>query len=234
MYEIKTEDVYEGFNNDNHSTKSKYYDNGNRLVVGKMKDGTPGVSIEEFVRLNPKMYLYLVDTKNLLRRNFLEMCKQKCCCDNKSDWICRCFVEWEILETLHEYGIQDKCHRIGTYEVKKFLCLDLIKKYTSKTMDVMDKLLVARVNYTNKKTFILITIKKKLFCQANYFNFLSGLNSFFIKHIKFEKQKKMVRLMLDRRWEKSNRTNFYWRIMKVCVGSIQYEGIETICWGVRR
>ena len=80
MYEIKTEDVYEGFNNDNHSTKSKYYDNGNRLVVGKMKDGTPGVSIEEFVRLNPKMYLYLVDTKNLLRRNFLEMCKQKCCC----------------------------------------------------------------------------------------------------------------------------------------------------------
>ena len=75
----------------------------------------------------------------------------------------------------------------------------MIKKYTSKTMDVMDKLLVARVNYTNKKTFILITIKKKLFCQANYFNFLSGLNSFFIKHIKFEKQKKMVRLMLDRR-----------------------------------
>ena len=43
--EIKTEDVYEDFNRDkeifdfsNYSTKSKYYDNSNKLVVGKMKD----------------------------------------------------------------------------------------------------------------------------------------------------------------------------------------------------
>ena len=61
-------------------------------------------------------------------------------------------------------------------------------------MDVMDKLLVARVNYTTKKTFILITIKKKLFCQANYSNFLSGLNSFFVKHIKFENQKALKKI----------------------------------------
>ena len=58
----------------------------------------------------------------------------------------------------------------------------------------MDKLLVARVNYTTKKTFILITIKKKLFCQANYSNFLSGLNSFFVKHIKFENQKALKKI----------------------------------------
>ena len=36
MYEIKTEDVYEDFSN--HSAKSKYYDDSNKLVVGKMKD----------------------------------------------------------------------------------------------------------------------------------------------------------------------------------------------------
>ena len=43
MYEIKTEDVYQDFNNNkemfdfsNYSTKSKYYDNSNKLVVGKM------------------------------------------------------------------------------------------------------------------------------------------------------------------------------------------------------
>ena len=68
MYEIKTEDVFEGFSNDkemfdfsNYSAKSKYYDNSNKLLVGKMKDETAGVVIEKFVRLKPKMYSYLVD-----------------------------------------------------------------------------------------------------------------------------------------------------------------------------
>ena len=43
MYEIKTEDVYEDFSIDiemsdfsNYSTKSKYFDNSNKLVVGIM------------------------------------------------------------------------------------------------------------------------------------------------------------------------------------------------------
>ena len=45
MYEIKTEDVYEDFSSNkemfdfsNYSTKSKYYDNSNKLVIGKIKD----------------------------------------------------------------------------------------------------------------------------------------------------------------------------------------------------
>ena len=68
IYEIKTEDVYEDFSNDkeifdfsNYSTKSKYYDNSNKLVVGKMKDKTASVAIEEFVGLKPKIYLCLVN-----------------------------------------------------------------------------------------------------------------------------------------------------------------------------
>ena len=71
MYEIKSEDVYEDFSNDkemcyfsNYLTKSKYYDNSNKLVVGKMKDETAGVAIEEFVALKSKMY-------SLLRLNSL-------------------------------------------------------------------------------------------------------------------------------------------------------------------
>ena len=55
-YEIKTEDVYEDSNSDkemfhfsNYSTKSKYFDNSNELVIGKMKDETRGVTCEEFV-----------------------------------------------------------------------------------------------------------------------------------------------------------------------------------------
>ena len=40
----------------NYLTKSKYFDNSNKLVVGKMKDETASVTIEEIVRLKPKMY----------------------------------------------------------------------------------------------------------------------------------------------------------------------------------
>ena len=63
IYEIRTEDVYKDFSNDkeifgfgNYSTKSKYYDNSNKLVIGKMKDETAGIAIKEFVGLRPKMY----------------------------------------------------------------------------------------------------------------------------------------------------------------------------------
>ena len=55
VYEIKTEDVYEDFSSDkeifdfsNYSTKPKYYDDSNKLVIGKMKNQTRGVAIEEF------------------------------------------------------------------------------------------------------------------------------------------------------------------------------------------
>ena len=68
MYEIKTEDVYEDFSSNkqmfdfsNYSTKSKYYDNSNKLVIGKMKDETGSIVIEEFVRRKQKTYLFLVN-----------------------------------------------------------------------------------------------------------------------------------------------------------------------------
>ena len=66
MFENKTEDVCEDFtsakeifNFSNYSTKSRYYDDSNKLVIGKMKDETGGVTIEEFVGLKSKMYLLL-------------------------------------------------------------------------------------------------------------------------------------------------------------------------------
>ena len=76
MYEIKTEDVYEDFSNGkqmfdfrSYSTKSKHYDNSNKLVVGKMKNETAGVAIEEFVGLKPKMYSHLEDNNSENKRN---------------------------------------------------------------------------------------------------------------------------------------------------------------------
>ena len=68
MYEIKTGDVYKDFSNDkqmfdfsNYSAKSKYYDNSNKLVFAKIRDGPAGVAIEEFVESKPNMYSYLLD-----------------------------------------------------------------------------------------------------------------------------------------------------------------------------
>ena len=68
IYEIKTENVYENFGRDkeifdfsNYSAKSKYYDDSNKSVVGKIKDEMGGVAIEEFVALKPKIYSFLVD-----------------------------------------------------------------------------------------------------------------------------------------------------------------------------
>ena len=68
VHEIKTEDIYEDLSKDeemfdfsNYSAKSKYYDDSNKVVVGKMKDETTGVAIKEFIRLKPKMNSFLVD-----------------------------------------------------------------------------------------------------------------------------------------------------------------------------
>ena len=76
MYEIKTEDVYEDFSSDketfdvsNYSTKLKYYDDSNKLVIGKMKGKTWGVAIKEFVELKPKMYSFLVNNNEHKKSN---------------------------------------------------------------------------------------------------------------------------------------------------------------------
>ena len=66
MDEIKTEDVHADFSKDkemvisNYSTDSKYYDDSNKLAVGKMKDETDGAAIKGFAGLKPKMYYVLV------------------------------------------------------------------------------------------------------------------------------------------------------------------------------
>ena len=44
------------FHFSNYSTKSKYYNDSNKLVIGEMKDKTGGIAVEEFVGLKPKVY----------------------------------------------------------------------------------------------------------------------------------------------------------------------------------
>ena len=42
-----------------YSTKSKYYDDSNKLVVDKMRDATASVAIKEFLKLKPRVYSFL-------------------------------------------------------------------------------------------------------------------------------------------------------------------------------
>ena len=67
LWDLKTEDIYEDFRSDemlyfrNYSTKSKYYDISNKLLIGRMNNETGVVAIEEFVELKLKMYSFLVN-----------------------------------------------------------------------------------------------------------------------------------------------------------------------------
>ena len=63
VYEIQTEEVYEGFYGDknlfdfsDYSLNSKFFDPANKKVIGKMKDEFKGKIISEFVGLKSKMY----------------------------------------------------------------------------------------------------------------------------------------------------------------------------------
>ena len=63
IYEIKSQDVHEKFfkhkhlfDFSNYAKDSKYFDEANKKVIGKMKDVQEGKIIDEFVGLKSKMY----------------------------------------------------------------------------------------------------------------------------------------------------------------------------------
>ena len=74
-YEIKSEDFYEKFfkykhlfDFSNYSKDSKFFDETNKKVIGKMKDEFGGVIVDEFVGLKSKMY----SIKKLMVKNVIQ------------------------------------------------------------------------------------------------------------------------------------------------------------------
>ena len=104
------------FDFSNYSTKSKYCDNSKKLVVGKTKDETAGVAIQEFVGLKPKMYSHLVDDNR-------EQKKTKGVNKNVVAAVSHNEYKYVLLNKKclrHSMNsIQSKDHRIGTYEINK-------------------------------------------------------------------------------------------------------------------
>ena len=71
MYEIETENVSDNFNENkelfdftNYSAGSKYYDDSNTLVAGKVKDEMVGLAIKEVFSSKQKMYSFLVSSSS--------------------------------------------------------------------------------------------------------------------------------------------------------------------------
>ena len=93
---------------------TKYYDNSNTLVIGKMKDETAGVVIEEFVTLKPKMYSYLHNSKHKkakgVNRNVLATISHSKYKDVLLNKKC-------LRHSMNR--IQSKDHKIGAHEINK-------------------------------------------------------------------------------------------------------------------
>ena len=104
------------FEFNNYPTKSKYYDSSDTLMVGKMKHETAGVTIEEFVGLKPKTYLYLVDDNSDhkkvkgVNKNVVAIITHNEYNDDLLNKKC-------LRHSMNR--IQSKDHRIGPYEINK-------------------------------------------------------------------------------------------------------------------
>ena len=118
------------FNFSNYSTKSKYYDDSGKLLIGKMKDKTGSITIEEFIGLKPKMYPFLVENNEHKK---LKSVNKNIVATTAHNEYKEVLLKNKCLR--HSMNIiQSKDHRIGTYETNKIL----LTKYIFKTMDMMD------------------------------------------------------------------------------------------------
>ena len=118
-YEIKSENVYDEFfkwkdlfDFSNYSKDSKFYDESNKKVVGKMKDEMGGIIIDEFIGLKSKMYaIKKIDGRETNTAKGVSIATEF----NEFEDV---FFNKKIIR--HKMKrIQAKKHKIGTYEIDK-------------------------------------------------------------------------------------------------------------------
>ena len=118
-YEIKSENVYEEvfkhkhlFDFSNFPKNSNFFGEANKKVIGKMKDVSEGIAIDEFVGLKSKMYsIKNIDGKESSMAKGVSIATE--------------FSEFK--DTLYKMKImrhkmrriQAKKHKMGTYEIDK-------------------------------------------------------------------------------------------------------------------
>ena len=118
-YEIKSENVYEEFfkwkdlfDFSNYSKDSKFFDETNKKVIGKMKDESEGKIIDEFVGLKSKMYsMKNIDGKESNTAKGVNIATEFN--EFRGTLVNKKVVRHKIKR------IQGKKHKIGTYEINK-------------------------------------------------------------------------------------------------------------------
>ena len=118
-YEIKSENVCEEFfkwkdlfDFSNHSKDSKFFNETNKKVIGKMKDEFGGVIVDEFVGLKSKMYsMKKIDGKDYNTAKGVSIATEF---DKFKDVL---FNEKIIRYKMKR--IESKKHKLGIYEIDK-------------------------------------------------------------------------------------------------------------------
>ena len=105
-----------------YSTKSKYYDDPNKLVIGKMKDETWGIVTEEFVGLRPKTYSFLENKSECKKTKGVNKMVVASISHNEYKNV----LLNDTCIRLSMNRIQGKDNRTGTYEINEvsLTCFD--------------------------------------------------------------------------------------------------------------
>ena len=161
-YEIKSKNVYEEFfkwkdlfDFSNYSKDSKFFNETNKKVIGKMRDESEGKIIDEFVGLKSKMYsMKNIDGKESNTVKGVHIATEF------NEFKDTLFDEKVLRHKMRR--IQGKKHKLGTYEIDK-ISLSCVDDKRFVLDDVIHTLAYYHKDLKNR--FSQMIINKKRFSQ---------------------------------------------------------------------
>ena len=122
VYDVTTNDIYEDilkmkhyFDTSNYPKTHPSYFEVNKQVLGKFKDETKGIPIEEFVALRPKLYSFRFNNKTINRAKGIKNTAVK---QLEFEEFKRVLFEQDTIYSKFQ-TIQSKAHNIHTFEINK-------------------------------------------------------------------------------------------------------------------